>query len=201
MIAVFVFFFLLVIGTPIALVVLFTSLVGTLTYTTTAPNVVIAQMFAGMDTTTLLAVPFFIVAGMIASKGKTSEKLVQVMNLIFGRLPGGPCDCHDFHLRVLRRNQRFLYGHRDCRRLYHAAAAKKAGLSGSHEHRCHYRRRFHRHSDSAQRPHGHVLRGSEFFRRQAVHGRICPGHSWLSHGQFTRWSSASGTTITLRRPK
>lgn len=90
MIAVFVFFFLLVIGTPIALVVLFTSLVGTLTYTTTAPNVVIAQMFAGMDTTTLLAVPFFIVAGMIASKGKTSEKLVQVMNLIFGRLPGGP---------------------------------------------------------------------------------------------------------------
>lgn len=32
MIAVFVFFFLLVIGTPIALVVLFTSLVGTLTY-------------------------------------------------------------------------------------------------------------------------------------------------------------------------
>ena len=90
MIAVFVFFFLLVIGTPIALVVLFTSMVGTLTYTTTAPNVVIAQMFAGMDTTTLLAVPFFIVAGMIASKGKTSEKLVQVMNLIFGRLPGGP---------------------------------------------------------------------------------------------------------------
>ena len=77
MIAVFVFFFLLVIGTPIALVVLFTSLVGTLTYTTTAPNVVIAQMFAGMDTTTLLAVPFFIVAGMIASKGKTSEKLVR----------------------------------------------------------------------------------------------------------------------------
>lgn len=84
------FFGLLIIGVPIALVVLFSALTGTLAYTTTAPNVVIAQMFAGMDSTPLLAVPFFIVAGMIASKGKTSEKLVEVMTLLFGRLPGGP---------------------------------------------------------------------------------------------------------------
>lgn len=84
------FFGLLIIGTPIALVVLLSALTGTLAFTTTAPNVVIAQMFAGMDSTALLAVPFFIVAGMVASKGKTSGKLVEVMTLIFGRLPGGP---------------------------------------------------------------------------------------------------------------
>ncbi len=90
MIVVAVFFFLLLIGTPIAMVVLLTALSGTLAFTTTAPNVVVAQMFAGMDTTTLLAVPFFIVAGMIAARGKTSVKLVQVMTLLFGKLPGGP---------------------------------------------------------------------------------------------------------------
>lgn len=90
MIVVIAFFALLIIGTPIAMVVLLTALTGTLAFTTTAPNVVVAQMFAGMDTTTLLAVPFFIVAGMIASRGKTSVKLVEVMTLLFGRLPGGP---------------------------------------------------------------------------------------------------------------
>lgn len=90
MIILLTFFGLLLIGTPIAMVVLLTSLTGTLAFTTTAPNVVVAQMFAGMDTTTLLAVPFFIVAGMVASRGKTSVKLVEVMTLLFGRLPGGP---------------------------------------------------------------------------------------------------------------
>lgn len=90
MIVVITFFVLLLIGTPIVMVVLLSALTGTLAFTTTAPNVVIAQMFAGMDSTPLLAVPFFIVAGMIASKGKTSEKLVEVMTLLFGRLPGGP---------------------------------------------------------------------------------------------------------------
>lgn len=90
MIVVITFFALLLIGTPIVMVVLLSALAGTLAFTTTAPNVVIAQMFAGMDSTPLLAVPFFIVAGMIASKGKTSEKLVEVMTLLFGRLPGGP---------------------------------------------------------------------------------------------------------------
>lgn len=90
MIIVVTFFALLLIGTPIVMVVLLSALAGTLAFTTTAPNVVIAQMFAGMDSTPLLAVPFFIVAGMVASRGKTSEKLVEVMTLIFGRLPGGP---------------------------------------------------------------------------------------------------------------
>ena len=37
------------------------------------------QMFNGVNSQTLLAVPFFIVAGMIASRGKTSVKLVEVM--------------------------------------------------------------------------------------------------------------------------
>lgn len=90
MIIIFTFFALLLIGTPILMVVLLSAAAGTLAFTATAPNVVIAQMFAGMDSTPLLAVPFFIVAGMIASRGKTSEKLVEVMTLIFGRLPGGP---------------------------------------------------------------------------------------------------------------
>ena len=54
----------------------------------------LASLFTGffeaMTKNALLAVPFFIVAGSIASRGKTSENLIKCMNVIFGRLPGGP---------------------------------------------------------------------------------------------------------------
>ena len=84
------FFVLLVIGVPIYAVVMMCAAGGVLMYTPTSLLVISQQLFTGLDSTTLLAVPFFIVAGTIASRGKTSESLVKCMNVIFGRLPGGP---------------------------------------------------------------------------------------------------------------
>lgn len=84
------FFLLLVLGVPIFGVVLMCAAGGVAMYSNISLLAIIQQVFTGLDSTTLLAVPFFIVAGSIASRGKTSESLVNCMNVIFGRLPGGP---------------------------------------------------------------------------------------------------------------
>lgn len=84
------FFVLLILGVPIFGIVLMCAAGGVFLYSSTNLMVIVQQIFTGLDSTTLLAVPFFIVAGSIASKGKTSECLVNCMNVIFGRLPGGP---------------------------------------------------------------------------------------------------------------
>lgn len=90
MIVIIGFFVLLVLGIPIAGVVMMCAAGGVALYSSTGLQVISQQLFTGLDSTTLLAVPFFIVAGSIASRGKTSECLVNCMNVIFGRLPGGP---------------------------------------------------------------------------------------------------------------
>lgn len=90
MLIVILFFILLVIGIPIFGVVLMSAAGAVALYSPTSLQVISQQLFTGLDQTTLLAIPFFIVAGTIASKGKTSKCLVDCMNVIFGRLPGGP---------------------------------------------------------------------------------------------------------------
>ncbi|TNB48887.1 TRAP transporter large permease [Martelella lutilitoris] len=46
------------------------------------------KMFAGVDSFTLLAIPFFILAGNIMNKGGIAIRLVNLAKLIGGRLPG-----------------------------------------------------------------------------------------------------------------
>lgn len=90
MIIVVAFFVLLILGVPIFGVVLMCAAGALSLYSSTNLVVIIQQLFNGLDSSTLLAVPFFIVAGSIASRGKTSYYLVRCMNVIFGRLSGGP---------------------------------------------------------------------------------------------------------------
>lgn len=89
MIVVAAFAILLLLGIPISMVVLSASAAGLMAYTTMPLQAVIQQMFSGLNNYTLLAIPFFIISGTIASRGNTSEYLARVMNLIFGRLKGG----------------------------------------------------------------------------------------------------------------
>ena len=84
------FFALLILGMPIFGVVLATATAGVEFFSATSLQIISQQMFTGLDSTTLLAVPFFIVAGSIASRGSTSKSLVDCMMIIFGRIPGGP---------------------------------------------------------------------------------------------------------------
>ncbi len=83
------FIVLLLISTPIAIVLL-TVTGATLFFFLDVPlQALVQQLFNGMDNFILLAIPFFILAGNIMAQGSISTKLVQVMQMSVGRLPGG----------------------------------------------------------------------------------------------------------------
>lgn len=83
------FFVLLFFGIPISMVVLVSSMVGILLFSDVPSLILIQQLFNGLDKFVILAVPFFILAGGVAAKGDTARRLVELMNIIFGRLKGG----------------------------------------------------------------------------------------------------------------
>lgn len=89
MIAFALFWVLLLLGVPIFGVLLGTSMSGLMMYTTTNLLIIPQQFYNGVNQQALLAIPFFIVAGTLASRGKTSDYLVKAMCLIFGRIRGG----------------------------------------------------------------------------------------------------------------
>ncbi len=82
------FALLLLLGIPIAISIGLTVLFILLSQDISL--IVIPQrMFAGVDSFPLVAVPFFILAGDLMARGKTSEKLVQFADSILGFLKGG----------------------------------------------------------------------------------------------------------------
>jgi C4-dicarboxylate transporter DctM subunit len=83
------FFVLLVLGIPISMVVFTSSTIGILFFSDAPPLIVVQQLFNGLDKFVILAVPFFILAGGVASQGDTAKRLVALMNAVFGRLSGG----------------------------------------------------------------------------------------------------------------
>lgn len=83
------FFTLLVLGIPISMVVLVSSMIGILIFSGVPPLILVQQLFNGLDKFVILAVPFFILAGGVAAQGDTARRLVELMNIVFGRLRGG----------------------------------------------------------------------------------------------------------------
>jgi len=82
------FFFLLVLGVPVAIAIALSSIV--VLVNEGMPLLIVTQrMFAGTDSFALVAVPFFILAGDLLAKGKVSEKLVEFADAVFGFLKGG----------------------------------------------------------------------------------------------------------------
>ena len=90
MIVIVLFFLLLVLGLPIGFVILISATAGVAATTSTSLLITIQQLFGGLNNSVLLAIPFFIIAGNLAAKGQTSEHLIKVMNVLFGRMKGGP---------------------------------------------------------------------------------------------------------------
>lgn len=85
---VLVFFALLLLGVPIAHVVLIAAAVGIWT----AGNdglILIQQTVYGLDSYILLAIPFFVISGTIAAEGVTSQRIIGVINAFFGSIRGG----------------------------------------------------------------------------------------------------------------
>jgi C4-dicarboxylate transporter DctM subunit len=83
-----IFFVLLALGVPVAHVVL-AAATGGIVMGGSDGTILAQQLVLGANSYVLLAVPFFIISGDIAAKGRTSEKIVNSINAFLGRLPGG----------------------------------------------------------------------------------------------------------------
>ena len=83
------FIVILTTGTPIAIALGVTTL-SFITLTTNIPlHVIVQQMYSSVDTTLLLGVLFFILAGNIMVSGKISEHLIRMAATLLGTVRGG----------------------------------------------------------------------------------------------------------------
>ncbi len=80
---------LLILGVPIAAVLLATSGITLHFFTYTPLLVLPQQLFNALDNFVLLAIPFFILAGAIMTEGEMAGRLVAVIRYLVGRVPGG----------------------------------------------------------------------------------------------------------------
>lgn len=83
------FIVLIVLGVPIAISMVLSTMVSLLTIGDLPFQVIVQRMIAGINSFPLLAIPFFILAGEILEKGGASKSLVDFSNVIVGRIRGG----------------------------------------------------------------------------------------------------------------
>lgn len=91
-----VFALLMVIGVPIAFAIGIASVATFLLFMTFDQSVYITaqQMASGLDSFTLLAIPFFILAGNIMNRGGIALRLIEFAKVLGGRLPGALAHCN-----------------------------------------------------------------------------------------------------------
>ncbi|TVQ65575.1 MAG: TRAP transporter large permease [Balneolaceae bacterium] len=90
------FFFLLMIGVPIAFCIGVATLLTMLVSIPFDPAVttVAQRMATGLDSFALLAIPFFILAGQIMNQGGIAKRLIDFAKSLVGMLPGGLAYVH-----------------------------------------------------------------------------------------------------------
>ena len=84
-----VFFVLLFLGVPIAYGLIASSMLYIICFSQVPIIIVVQQMLKGVDSFTLLAVPFFVIAGSLMQAGGISQKIVDFAKKLVGHLPGG----------------------------------------------------------------------------------------------------------------
>lgn len=82
------FILLLVLRIPITLSLIFSSIVTAL-YIQIPLAAVIQKMVTGIENFSLLAIPFFIVAGQIMAEGGITKRIIDFSNVLIGRFRGG----------------------------------------------------------------------------------------------------------------
>ncbi|MDO4268174.1 MAG: TRAP transporter large permease subunit, partial [Eubacteriales bacterium] len=80
---------LLIAGVPIAFVLCGSSALAILYSGEIHPAIIIQRMFSGSGSFTLLAIPFFVLAGNLMSAGGISRRLVNLCNSFLGHVSGG----------------------------------------------------------------------------------------------------------------
>ncbi|MDR3302602.1 MAG: TRAP transporter large permease [Spirochaetaceae bacterium] len=81
----------IMLGVPIAFALIFCA-AGTaliLGGSATNPQIIAAQLMRGTDSVTMMALPFFVVAGELMNRGGLTRRIIAFCNIFVGRLPGG----------------------------------------------------------------------------------------------------------------
>lgn len=86
-----IFAVLLLINLPIALAIIFATLVTMLATIDTLPalTTIAQRMAAGIDSFALLAIPYFILSGFLMGQGGIAHRLIAFAKVLVGKLPGG----------------------------------------------------------------------------------------------------------------
>ena len=79
----------IVVGVPIAFALGGAALVGLWLYEGAPLRIVASRMFGGIDNFSLLAIPFFILAGELMETGGISQRLVTLARVLVGHIRGG----------------------------------------------------------------------------------------------------------------
>src|SRR5262249_34284582 len=79
----------ILIGVPIAFALGAAALVGLWLYEGAPLRIVASRVFGGIDNFSLLAIPFFILAGELMETGGISQRLVTLARVLVGHIRGG----------------------------------------------------------------------------------------------------------------
>ena len=76
-------------GLPVALAMAIAALTGLILVTPLPPLVVVQRFFTAMDSFPLMAIPFFMLGGLLMERGGISRRLIDFVYLLLGKLSGG----------------------------------------------------------------------------------------------------------------
>lgn len=84
----FVFLFLGLIGVPVAISIIASVFVGTM-FTDVSLSSMVGQLFNGINSVPLMAVPFFLLAGEIMASTKITGRIIDFANSLVGHIRSG----------------------------------------------------------------------------------------------------------------
>jgi C4-dicarboxylate transporter DctM subunit len=84
-----IFFTLCILSVPIALTLVLSAVIPFALFTEVPISVLAQRLFTAMDSYSLMAIPFFLIAGGFLDKGGVAKRLMNFAKALFGWLPGG----------------------------------------------------------------------------------------------------------------
>ncbi len=76
-------------GVPLAFMLTIVTMIALYFFSFTPAQAVVEQLFNALDNFILLAIPFFVLAGTIMTKGAIARRLIAFINSLVGWIPGG----------------------------------------------------------------------------------------------------------------
>jgi tripartite ATP-independent transporter DctM subunit len=84
-----IFFLAVALGIPISVAIGLSAVIYLLLYGSVSPAIIAQQMTIGIDSFPLLAIPLFLLAGMIMSEAQITPRIIRFADALVGRIAGG----------------------------------------------------------------------------------------------------------------